>query len=216
MLLSKLLKKRAHGTCQALFARENVDQEEITDHHDGGPRDQGVEALALTLSQSQELLGIAKIDLNGPAAGIVIEDLFSWQIGFGAEKAMPLFFRPTHKDQPDGSRQGQLYIKNRCLKVPTWYGLETVSCHFMPKLFERPSITLVGVAGFCGFEPAHDPVADFNDLGDQTIVGKPAVEEDKPGIDAIAVASLQHLDQDLGLLAKGLRTPLPSAATLVQ
>jgi len=111
------------------------------------------------LSQSEELLSVAKIDFRGPTAGIVIEDLFSQKIGFGAEKTMRLFFGPTHKDQPDDSRKGEAHVKNRCLNVPVRYGLKTASCHFMPKLFARPGLALAGVAGFCGFEPADDPIA---------------------------------------------------------
>ena len=91
-----------------------------------------------------------------------------------------------------------------------------MSGHIMPKLFERPCLVLVSVAGFCRFEPTDDPVAYLNDLCNQTIIGKSAVEEDEAGVYPIAVAALEHLDQDLGLFAKGLRTPLPSAVTFVQ
>jgi len=66
-------------------------------------------------------------------------------------------------------------MSSRDFDVPAWYGLEAVSCHLLPRLFERPWLVLVGVAGLCGFEPADDPVADLNNPSDQTIVGEPTV-----------------------------------------
>ena len=56
---------------------------------------------------------------------------------------------------------------------------------------------LAVIAGFRGLKPADHPVAYVNDVGEQTIVGKPAIEENETGINPIAEASQEHLEQDL-------------------
>lgn len=120
---------------------------------------------------------------------------------------MPLFLGPAHKNQPDSTRKGKVHIQHGCFDIPAWLGLEAISCYLMPQLSNRPRLVLLGVAGFRGLKPADDSVAYLNDVGKQTIVGKPAVKEDETGVNPIAEASLQHLEQELSLFAKGLLAP---------
>lgn len=81
ILLERILRKQPKAINRIQY-KCNVNQQEVADHHNRCPGDEGVEALAMTLPQSQQLFGIAKIDFNGPAAGIVIDDLHTRQYRF--------------------------------------------------------------------------------------------------------------------------------------
>jgi hypothetical protein len=59
------------------------------------------------------LLAITEIDLNGPSASIVVEDLGNLHVRFAAEKGMPILFIPAHKHHAYflGKRQRNIYIR---------------------------------------------------------------------------------------------------------
>jgi len=78
---------------------------------------------------------------------------------------------------------------------------------------ELPAFVQITFAG--SLQPADDPIADIEDLCDDGVIGKPAVEKDKPSINACLPAAFKHMDQHIGFLLKGLSTPFPSIAAPV-
>ena len=67
MFMGQFLEQGTDGTDDVPLGQD-IDEQEVADHHDRGPSDHGIEGFILPLTQFQELLAVSKEAFYRPAA----------------------------------------------------------------------------------------------------------------------------------------------------
>ena len=103
MFMSQLLEQGTDGTDDLPFGQD-IDEQEVADHHDRGPSDHGIEGFTLPLAQFQELLAVSEEASYRPAARIIVQYFGEFHSCFRAKEHIPALFAPADvTEHPKGA-----------------------------------------------------------------------------------------------------------------